>query len=174
MSATKDAALAMLLAGLEEAFQSKSWHGANLKGSVRGLTPVQATWRPGPERKCIAEIVVHAAYWKYVVRRQLLSEPKGSFPLGGSNWFALESPFDARAWKRLVDEHKKLRSAVSAVAPKDLTRVAPGSKYPRAFLIRGVIAHDLYHVGQIQTLKALQKDSGESRPGVAPVAASPA
>jgi hypothetical protein len=161
-----DRAGAILLATLDEAFERKSWHGANLKGSIRGILAEQAVWRPAPERKCIAEIVVHAAYWKYVVRRQLTGERKGSFALEGSNWFALEAPFDEAAWKRCVkllsDQHRKLRAAVAALAPTDLPRVVPGGKYPREFLIRGVAAHDLYHTGQIQTLKALRRAADES------------
>lgn len=161
MPTRTDRAAVMLTAMLDEAFERKSWHGTNLRGSIRGLSAAQAAWRPSPQRKCIAEIVVHAAYWKYVVRRQLTGEPKGSFPLEGSNWFALEAPFDDAAWRRcgklLVAEHKRLRAAVAALAPNDLPRVAPGSKYPREFLIRGVAAHDLYHTGQIQSLKALRR-----------------
>lgn len=163
MPSRTDRAAVILLAMLDEAFERKSWHGANLKGSIHGLSAAQATWRPSPQRKCIAEIVVHAAYWKYVVRRQLTGEPKGSFPLEGSNWFTLESPFDNAAWRRctklLGDQHRTLRAAVAALAGKDLARVAPGSTHPREFLIRGIAAHDLYHTGQIQSLKALRRSA---------------
>ncbi len=61
----------VLLDLLDEAFDKKSWHGPNLRGSIRGVTAQQAAWRPGPDRHNIWELTLHAAYWKYVVRRRL-------------------------------------------------------------------------------------------------------
>ena len=38
-----------LLKMLDEAYSLKTWHGPNLKESLRGLTPPTAAWRPGPK-----------------------------------------------------------------------------------------------------------------------------
>ena len=78
-----------LLSLLDRAFHKHSWHGPNLKGSIRRVTAGEAAWRPGPGRKSIWEITLHAAYWKYAVRRRLLGEKRGSFALKGSNWFPM-------------------------------------------------------------------------------------
>src|SRR5260221_9602294 len=89
----------MLLELLDEAFDRRAWHGVNLRGSVRGVDMKTAAWRPRTGRHNIWEIVVHAAYWKYAVRRRLTGEKRGSFALQGSNWFGrpLESTPDAWA-----------------------------------------------------------------------------
>ena len=79
--------IGLLLAVIDDAYSGKSWQGSNLKGSIRGLEPEDAAWRPGPDRHNIWELVLHAAYWKYTVIRKLLGEKRGSFPLKGSNWF---------------------------------------------------------------------------------------
>jgi DinB superfamily len=63
--------LQQLLANLDQAYDKRSWHGTNLRGSIRGLTAQKATWRPRRGRHNIWELVVHAAYWKYVVCRRL-------------------------------------------------------------------------------------------------------
>src|SRR5947199_9898928 len=76
-----------LLALIDRAYDRRSWHGTNLRGSIRGLSARQAAWRPGPSRHNIWELVVHAAYWKYAARRRLTGESRGSFPVKGSNWF---------------------------------------------------------------------------------------
>src|SRR6185436_8272660 len=76
-----------LLALLDQAYDRRSWHGTNLRGSIRGVSTEQAAWRPGPSRHNIWEIVVHAAYWKYAARRRLTGEARVSFPIKGSNWF---------------------------------------------------------------------------------------
>src|SRR5512139_2602653 len=98
---TLDSRLIMLLDGLDEAFDRRSWHGTNLRGSLRGLPASAAAWRPGPRRHNIWEIAVHAAYWKYTIWRKLEGAARGSFPFAGSNWFARPasgSTDTAKAW----------------------------------------------------------------------------
>src|SRR5258706_5578772 len=121
----------MLLDGLDEAFQKKSWHGPNLRGAIRGVMAVQAAWRPAGDRHNIWELTLHAAYWKYVVRRKILREKRGSFVLAGSNFF--ERPEYGAAvteaeWKHdiaiLEAEHRKLRQAIAELAPKAFTPAA--------------------------------------------------
>lgn len=154
-----DPAIALLLAALDEAYDRKSWHGTNLRGSLRTLTIEDAFWRPGPERHSIWEIVVHAAYWKYVVRRTLTGAKRGSFPLKGSNWFD-RATAGAGAWQAdvalLGAEHYELRDAVLGFDPKRLNALTARGRFTHAALIRGIAAHDLYHAGQIQLLKRLR------------------
>jgi uncharacterized damage-inducible protein DinB len=151
--------LDLLLRQLDQAYERKSWHGPNLRGSLRGVSPEAAAWRPGEGRRCIAEIAVHAAYWKYIVRRRLLGEKKGSFPLKGSNWFVRPAVLTAAAWEAdlalLEQTHRSLRDAVAGLRPDDLAVVPPGSKVSNLDMILGGAAHDVYHAGQIQLLKRL-------------------
>jgi hypothetical protein len=145
----------MLLDGMDEAFDRKSWHGPNLRGAIRGVTAVQAAWRPTGDRHNIWELTLHAAYWKYVVRRKILREKRGSFVLAGSNFF--ERPKSGwaaaeRAWKEdiaiLEAEHGKLRDTVAQLPARAFTP-------PMCHLIRGAAAHDLYHAGQIRLLRRM-------------------
>jgi len=144
---------------LDEAYNRTAWHGPNLRGSIRGLTAHEAAWRPKAGRHNIWEIVVHAAYWKYAVRRRLLGEKRGSFSLQGSNWFLRPGDRGQKAWRAdvglLDSEHQRLRAAVSALQPEDLDRPAPGSKTLARRLIAGIALHDVYHAGQIQLIKKL-------------------
>jgi hypothetical protein len=150
-----------LLQLLDEAYSRAAWHGPNLRGSIRGLTPREAAWRVKPGRHNIWEIVVHAAYWKYVVRRRLLGEKRGSFSLPGSNWFVRPVDCTEKAWRAdvaLLDgEHQRLRETVSSFQPENLDRPARGSKTVARQLIAGIAFHDVYHAGQIQLIKKLAK-----------------
>jgi hypothetical protein len=154
--------LDQLLAIIDRAYDTPSWHGTNLRGSVRRVTAAQAAWRPAPARHNIWEIVVHAAYWKYAVARRFTGSRRGSFRLKGSNWF--ERPMGTaqvteKAWKSdvdlLNDMHATLRSVVRGLSDKDLARTPPGKKVSNFDLLAGIAAHDLYHAGQIQLLKRL-------------------
>jgi hypothetical protein len=129
---------------------------------VRGLSAEEAAWRPAPDRHNIWETTVHAAYWKYAVRRRLTREKRGSFVLKGSNWFERPSGNAGEAaWRDdvalLIAEHRKLREVVAALPAKRLGQKSAGSRSTNLTLIRGIAAHDLYHAGQIQLLKRLAR-----------------
>jgi hypothetical protein len=156
-----DPRIQLLLTLLDEAFNKKSWHGPNLRGSIRGVTPQEAAWRPAPDRHNIWEHVLHAAYWKYIVRRRLLCEKKGSFVIEGSNWFARPIDVNADAWRSDVTVlevyHQWLRDAVAGLSPAQLNRTPAGSKVSNLAMLTGIAAHDVYHAGQIQLLKRLAR-----------------
>jgi uncharacterized damage-inducible protein DinB len=148
-----------LLFLIDTAYDRVSWHGTNLRGSIRGVSPRQAAWRPGRGRHNIWELVVHAAYWKYVAWRRLTSATRGSFALDGSNWFTRPQQSTVSVWRAdvalLEQTHRTLRQAIAELNPADLDRQPVKGKTTTRALITGVAAHDLYHAGQIQLLKRL-------------------
>ena len=156
--------LRQLLAIIDAAYNRQSWHGTNLRGSIRGVSARQAVWRPSPKRHNIWELVVHAAYWKYAALRRMTGARRGSFPLDGSNWFERGGRAGEKAWRAdiaLLDQtHRALRDAIAGLSPRDFTTRPPGSKVTNFALLSGVAAHDLYHAGQIQLLKRLCVDRG--------------
>ena len=165
----------LLLASIDEAYDKPSWHGTNLRGSLRGVTRAQAAWRAESGRHNIWELLVHAAYWKYDIRRRLTGEKGHSptlsevsagrrrvegFALEGSNFWSRPVKGSDAEWRAdlglLQGEHDLLRAAVAAFPTSRWTRKAPGKPFNFEGLVRGVAAHDLYHAGQIQLLKRLQ------------------
>ena len=155
--------LQILLQIVDEAFEKRAWHGTNLRGSIKGLTIEQAAWRPVSARHNIWEVVVHCAYWKYIVRRRLLGEKRGSFPLKGSNWFKRPMPATEKAWRAdvalLEETHRSMHDAIAGLASSDLKKNPASSKWTNLQTISGIASHDLYHAGQIQLLKRLQKEN---------------
>ena len=158
MAATKTASdqRALLLVLIDECYDKTAWHGPNLKSAVRRVTVEEAVWRLRPGRRNIAEIVVHCAYWKYAVRRRITGAKRGSFPLKGSNWFELPAKLTANQWREylsLLDEqHAALRETVARAPWAQLLK----ARQPAAH-IHGIALHDVYHAGQVRTLKTLHK-----------------
>ncbi|HVO34936.1 MAG TPA: DinB family protein [Gemmatimonadales bacterium] len=158
-----DPRIRLLLQVLDEAFTAKGWQGATLSGAVRGLTPRQALWRPGgdPARNCIWDLVLHTAYWKHVVRERVAGGARTPFQRPPRNFPRLPARADAAAWRAdvalLKREHDLLRRAVARLSPARLDAPVKRSPWVVAEQIFGVAAHDLYHTGQIQLLKALQR-----------------
>ncbi len=145
-----------LLALVDEAFDHKAWHGTTLRGSLRGLTARQADWRPAPGCHTIHDLVVHAAYWKYAVRQRLTGGVRGRFERKGSNWFDTSHTSWQDDLQLLDDEHRQLRQVIATFPSGSLRKPVKG-KSTAGYLIRGIAAHDLYHAGQIQLLKRLQR-----------------
>ena len=77
-----------------------------------------------------------------MVRRRLLRDADIAFPRPGTNWPHLPEQMDARGWAR-----------DRALLGKRGWR----SKWRNAQHIYGIASHDLYHAGQIQLLKRLQR-----------------
>lgn len=147
---------AILLALLDEAYAKKTWHGPNLRQALKGVSAKQAAWRPSPARHNIWEEVLHAAYWKYVVRRKLERGKRGSFILKGSNFFARPekgkaSEADWRADRAILEnEHRALVQAIGKIL-----KSSGAKKHVR--MLYGVAFHDVYHAGQIRLLRRLQE-----------------
>jgi hypothetical protein len=153
-SHSKDSEIDLMRQLLSEAYEKKTWHGPNLRQSIRGVSAPGAAWRPASGRHNIWELTLHAAYWKYAVRRRLLGLPQGSFALRGSNFFAMPEPHADAEWRGarqlLNDEHRKLMAAV--FDPRN-SRVVKN----QLRMIFGVAYHDIYHAGQIRLLRRLQE-----------------
>lgn len=142
----------LVMALFDEGYEKKTWHGPNLKQSIRGVSAKQAAWRPGPNRHNIWEVTLHAAYWKYAVRRRIEGGKRGSFALKGSNFFPRpeNGKLSEAAWradKELLErEHCALRATMEKVL-----RTPQGVKQLRQ--LYGVAFHDVYHAGQIRLLR---------------------
>ena len=143
---------------LDEGYKKKTWHGPNLKQSLKGVSAKQAAWRPGPGRHNIWEVALHAAYWKYAVRRRIEGGKRGSFVLKGSNFFERPEAGKATeaAWKAdkklLETEHRAMCAAIAKAL-----RTPRHDKFLRH--LYGVAFHDVYHAGQIRLLRRLQERS---------------
>ncbi len=157
----RDARIKLLLDVFDQAFDHRAWHGTPLWGSLRGVSHEQALWQPGPGRHNIWEIVLHTAYWKYIVRRRLTRDPELTFPRAGSNWFRLPAEPDAQTWKRdvalLKQEHQLLRDVIARFPASRLGAKGWRSTWRNVQHIYGIASHDLYHAGQIQLLKVLSR-----------------
>lgn len=147
---------ALILALFAEGYSKKTWHGPNLRQSLKGVSAKQAAWRPGPGRHNIWELTLHAAYWKYAARRRMEGGKRGSFALKGSNFFPRPEKGKATEveWKKdlaLLDrEHRALEIAIRRVlkSPR-VQKLLP--------TIYGVAFHDIYHAGQIRLLRRLME-----------------
>ncbi len=151
--------IALLLTLLEQAYNKRTWHGANLKQSLRGLSLEQALWRPHQGRHNIWEYMLHCAYWKFVAASRV-SGIKREFPRDFSDFPQIEVG-TAGEWKAelafLNRCHQELLQVVGALKPSQLVQTS--GRWQAREEIFGAANHDIYHAGQIQLLRRLQEAS---------------
>lgn len=149
--------LDLLQVMLEQAYSKRTWHGPNLKHSLRGVSLEQALWRPSPERHNIWEYMLHCAYWKFVATSRILGV-KRRFPRDFSDFPEVDSG-SAATWKTdmafLGKCHKELLEAVQSLKPDQLEQSQ--GRWQIREEIFGAANHDIYHAGQIQLLRRLQE-----------------
>ena len=150
-----------LLARTLQPRSGQAWHGGPTPiGALRGVSHVTARWRPAPGRHTIWELALHTAYWKYAVRRRLLSAAIPRFPRSPANWPEMPDPADARAWsldrELLAVEHQLLLETVEDFPAAILGKPSGRKRWSWGDLVIGIIMHDAYHAGQIQLIKRLR------------------
>lgn len=149
----------MLVEWMDHVFEREGWH-VSLLDSVKGLSSRQAAWTPSPERNSIWKIVEHLALWKEEGARHLRGDPPR--PAGWAkehDWPATGEVSDPR-WQgavgRLIDAQRTVRALLERHSEADVDCPLPGFSGSAAATIRGIVAHDSYHCGQICYLRALQ------------------
>ena len=129
-----------------EAWTSGLWAAAWSK-SVEGLTAAQATWQPTPQRHSIWQIVEHMIFWRETGLARAAGGPQPSDDeIAKRNFPSPAGPTDA-AWQTLV---KRFRETQERVAAAIANPKIPLDRFPY------LLAHDAYHIGQINYVRALQ------------------
>ena len=145
----------MLSDQLHRTFEGEAWHGDPVLTILRDVSAEQAAARPLPNAHSIWELVLHMAVWKDVARWRI--EHSERVPTDAEN-FPPVTDTGAAAWQqaldRLIQSHRAL---LADVAPLDDARLAEeipaGGGLSHAARLAGVLAHDVYHAGQIALLK---------------------
>lgn len=148
----------ILLKIIDEGYSKSAWHGANLRGSLRGIDAKKALWRPGKGRPRIWDIVLHLAHSKYLIWRRTTGDKKEKFPrdsTGHQYWYEIPSIANDTNWRKdldlLADYHNRVRDAIVALKKQPLQQ----SFDTLLHRVNGHAMHDIYHAGQIQLIKKL-------------------
>ncbi len=153
-----------LLKAMEMAFQKKKGLWAHsMLDALEGLTAEQAAWKaagPQPQQKgahSIWEIVNHATYWKEYLVQCLDGRTPAASESDEISWHV--ETVSAEAWDRTLTQLKRTHNALIRrlrARQLDLNKPFPGAKSKTGEMLFGVLAHDLYHTGQIVVLRQMQ------------------
>ncbi len=137
----------LLIKWWNDAWAEGLW-AASWEKSLKGLTLAQATWRPGPGRHSIWQIVLHMLFWREDALARLAGKPKPTDDeVKRLNFPEPRGGLTLADWEGAVERFALSQRAIAEVLADpnaDISRIAY------------MLPHDCYHFGQINHLRALQ------------------
>ena len=138
-------------------FLGKPWYGNNIDQILEGVTYEIASEKPLHQVHSILEILSHMLAW----RNFTLAKLRGDHALNLSandpdDWKKIDHS-DPESWTHTVTEFRQNQAQIidelSKWKDSQLDVIVPKRDYNFRFLLRGILQHDLYHLGQIAILK---------------------
>lgn len=161
-SATSRIAIDTLVWLIEDAFEGDPVH--SLLANLHNLHDGDWTALPSGARRTIAGIVEHVAWCKWMYEdyafgpATMRGDRPPLVPPGGAR---ARPPHELLPW--LQEGHQRWLAAVRALpddAELDRHRLTNwGERLPTRTIIRIMIAHDIYHAGEINHLRALLQNT---------------
>lgn len=139
---------------LKRAYAGPAWHGPSVREVLANITPEIAMRRPISNAHTIWEITLHILAWQ----RAVLTRTDGTpVELTTAEDWPSTGASDTAAWNQLLEQldesHRELLAMLSGLTDLELDEIVPGESYTIYFMLHGLIQHNLFHAGQIATLK---------------------
>ena len=107
----------------------------------------------------IYTLLLHILAWRTYLLRQLQGEADYDIETNSVvDWPAYQNEgaaFWPRAVTSLKENQQHLLTLIRSFSEEQLMETVPHRRFSFAFLINGLIQHDVYHLGQIALLKKL-------------------
>ncbi len=142
---------------LEEVFEGEPWYGTSVLKSLE-LIPV-LFWNKNLENSSssIAKLVYHIIDWRWFIIEKVKNNETFSIELNSEKDWRKNSSVITQEEKEkcigeLIKTQELLCRLVSEKPDSWLYEFAAGKDYSNEYMIRGLLQHDLYHLGQINML----------------------
>lgn len=158
-----------LIRSLSEIFEGEPWYGQSVMRKLENV-PYKIGYKTCvPESHNAAEIIAHLIAWKTFALQKMRSNNGFNIEVDSDkDWPVTEvnSPEEWEALKRkLVVTQSEIYEFLEEQANDSfLDKMVNGKNYNFEYLIKGIIQHDIYHLGQIGLIesqfKKKEQDSG--------------
>ncbi len=146
-----------LLIDLENVFAGQPWFGESALSILESVSPQQAITPVAGRR--IYTLLLHMLAWRGYLLQHLLGASEFDIETDtAADWppYVDEKP---AAWPRALasfkENQQQLVQALRTLPDEQLYDTVPGRPFSLAFLVNGLIQHDVYHLGQIALLRKL-------------------
>jgi len=152
-----------LIAQLIQVQHGKNWIGVNFQERLKSVTEEQFYNQIG-EMHSIAEIISHLTTWRKETYIKITTGKGTITDAHPSNWQSLEGLKSIGKHQVLRNFDKSLSILIGQLKNKQDTFLDESyfdtdfnGYYPYSFVMKGMLHHDLYHLGQIGLIMKLQK-----------------
>ena len=150
-----------IIAFFQDAYNGDPWFGRSVKSLLEDVKEDSVLEKPN-EQHSMLQLLWHMILWReFVLDNFKINDQKPVTYFEENDWQELDHT-DATLWKkglqRLDDTQTQLIETLLQQQDIILDKIVAGKKYNYKKLLYGVIAHDIYHIGQIAYAnKLLQK-----------------
>lgn len=144
---------------LRQAIEGPAWHGPSVREALAGIDARAAAARPVAGAHSIWELVHHVVTWQEVVAERLAGRRLADLP-PEEDWPAVADGAGEAAWQRTLAAldagHRRLLEAIAGLPAAALDDEMPLPRQLRhtvADMLHGLVAHHVYHAGQIGLLR---------------------
>ena len=158
-----------LIRSLSEIFEGEPWYGQSVMRKLENV-PYKIGYKTCvPESHSAAEIIAHLIAWKNFALRKLKSNNGFEIEMDSEDDWPVVEINSPEEWEDLKRELVAVQSEIYKLLEEKendsfLDKMVHGKDYNFEYLIRGIIQHDIYHLGQIGLLesqfKKKEQDSG--------------
>ena len=149
--------LANYIQQIEENFDGKPWFGTSLWKSLTSI-PYQLWNTKSSQVTCsIAELIVHMIDWRVFIIEKIRGNADFHIELNSvQDWrvgVKVVTKYDKELiLNELLATQKELCDLLQDKPESWLANETPGENYQNDYMIRGIVAHDTYHLGQINLI----------------------
>lgn len=154
--------LQFIIANLQETLDGDPWYGRSIAAIFKEVDPTSVFVNPDEKGHAIIELLYHMIAWAGFVQSRLEEEnpKKNSDYFEAIDWREIDPTI--HTWKNGVHELKTIHNKIIALLQSKnddfLATPVRERKYDMGYLLRGLIQHNIYHLGQIAYVKKLLSD----------------
>ena len=149
---------------LHESFEGKPWYGNSLSTYLQEIHADMLNFSIGGGHS-IGQIIEHMIYWRELVTKRLKNHTEVIIgDDSGSEWPCKTYPAEMKNtfFAQIRATQKELILNIERSDESLLNKTVPGKDYTFTYLIKGVIDHDIYHLGQLYYLISAAKKANEN------------
>lgn len=148
-----------IINNLRECFDGKPWYGISVMEKLDAI-PWEVVNHEEYGSKSIAVLVQHIINWRIFVLNKLKGDAEYYLKIDGHNDWSVIRVNSKQDWeelkKHLQHTQKEILKNLSNTTEELLTKKVPGKKYTFGKVLPSIAQHDIYHLGQIAMLHAMQ------------------
>lgn len=152
--------ITILVNQFETIYNGEPWYGSSIAKILEDITEENAFWEPTEGAHSIAQLMSQIIYWRQSLIKKLENdlEYKASMK-SEDNWKTTEN-LKLLGWKNILSQFKESQNKIVTLLSKEDNSFLDkpySAKATMHELIKGIIQHDIYHLGQIAYVKSINK-----------------